>query len=87
MSDKRREQIFGWTEPTQPPPGEYVRFINAFELDNGIEITIRRPDSTIASIELSDDEATELALMLLKSGRCRELASAGISKKVGAFDT
>lgn len=82
-----RKQIFGWTEPTQPAPGEYVRFITASELDNGIEITIRRPDCVFASIVLSDDEATELGLMLLKSGRCRELASSGISKKVGAFDT
>lgn len=59
-----RIQIFAHT-PASPADGTYVKFLQAFKMDNGnVELCIRNSEGVQNSIEITTDEAMNLSLSL-----------------------
>ena len=76
------KQLYGWTGPFTTE-GPYVQYIAASETDDGsIEITIRNAKGDHNQIVLAPEDATELALKIMLSGKCREIAHAKIPQPV-----
>ena len=60
-------QIFGWTEPKQPPAGQYVKFLMAFRHEDGsFKISVRNREGITNDIDVPVDQAKEMARKILE---------------------
>lgn len=79
-----RDQIFGWTQLEQAPPGQYVKFINVFtQGEDSMVVAIRNHDCAFTEMVLPGDAAVEMAVRILEADRRRAQRANGLPETPG----